>query len=609
MKKPLLIICIIILTLSELYLISRLVLVYSDNIQKKNAQECTYHLRLGNIPFCLNDNNDGFLTPKNNTQKWEILQETPKNIIALQPDGTAVKLKKANNHLIPDRLTIDEQIEIEYQKADYTPAMPYIILNPYGKTPLSALLRFRTDKPSRVQLTIKGMNSAPDLSFDYPSYSIEHTIPVIGLYPKYNNKLILKISTKNISKEYPLTIQTDIAGRDIFYFPLQKKDTENHFYSSYDGLIYDEYGFIRYALNNIPEMIYIFNGEIIAEVRQKGLTRLSILGKELQYYPYPPNFSSFCHGIGRMPNGNFLVIGTQKGTLANIEGTFQETHRDIILELDYNSGKEVKRWDIAEILNPDRSVIVRSAQKDYGAIDWLHMNSVQYDPSDNSIVLSGRHVGMVKFDYNTGHLKWVFGPKQGYNKSGRDGKGSALWDKVLTAVDKAGNPLPEAIQKGVESSPNFQWPTTTHDATVLGNGYFSIFNNDAHAYDKKIIANQDSRGMIFKIDEINKTIHQVWSKSTGLFSGVGSNIDILADTNDIVVYLSEIIHDDSRLKYGHLYRYDHQTKQPLFEAVLHRHDNGWHYRLEPIDIKTLILSTPDFNQLTRPIIQSDFLSD
>ncbi len=96
-----------------------------------------------------------------------------------------------------------------------------------------------------------------------------------------------------------------------------------------------------------------------------------------------------------------------------------KTHRDIILELDYHTGTEVRRWDIGRILNPDRSVIVRSSRKDYGAVDWLHMNSVQFDASDNSIVISGRHVGMVKFDYSSGKLKWVFGPALGYEKSGR----------------------------------------------------------------------------------------------------------------------------------------------------------------------------------------------
>ena len=594
MRKFLLLFGIITLSLLELFMLRHLITEDRHQTPEKISPDCTYTLYLNKTYFCLQDDTSGFLIETPAGRKWEILNQTPTTITLFQPDGLPIKLKKKQKYLLPDVLSPDERMDIEYQKADYTPETPYVVLNPYGNTPLSALLRFKTESPARVRVTVQGFHPAPDLSFDYPIPTTDHQIPVFGLYPKHQNKLTLTVITDETSQEYPLTISTKEAGRNVFYQPLIKKGKGNRFYHSYDGLIYDEYGFIRYNFSG-GGMIYIYPGEIISEHRQNGLTRWSPLGKKQQSYPYPQGFSSFTHGIGRMPNGNFLVIGTQTGTQARVEGTIQNTHRDIILELDYHTGTEVRRWDIGRILNPDRSVIVRSSQKDYGAVDWLHMNSVQFDTSDNSIVISGRHVGMVKFDYSSGKLKWVFGPALGYEKSGRDGSGPALWNQVLTAVDSSGIPFPKAVQQGLASSPLFQWPTTTHDAKVLGNGYFSIFNNDDYPYDKRVIAHRNSGGLIFKIDEKKKTIHRVWSFPTPFFSGPGSNITPIPDSNSVVVFLSEIWDKNSNLTYGRLFRVNRDTNEIMFEAVLHCAGNGWHYRLEPLDMSALV-DTPTLTE-------------
>ncbi len=591
MKKRLTLVGIVFLILLESAMLLRLANIYrQDRLtptpdQNDALNACTYILPLHQKNICLTQNKNGLLTDTDH-HVWDILNETSTHFMLIHPDGHPMKVRKQDKWLTSEFMTPDERMDTEYQLADYTPESPYIVLNPYNKTPLSALIRFTTPAPTRARITVKGIPPAADLTFDYPENTTEHALPVIGLYPKHKNQIILTIITDHTTHDYPLTISTrEASNRRIVYQPLIKQDTQNLFYYTFDGLIYDEYGFIRYNIDT-GDMAYLYPGEVITEHRFKGLTRYSLLGRKEQSYPYPKDFTSFTHGIGRMPNGNFLVIGTQTGTTANIEGTEQPTHRDIILEMDYRTGNEVRRWDIAQILNPDRSVIVRSSQKDYGAIDWIHTNSVQFDASDNSIVLSGRHIGMVKFDYQSGRLKWVFGPALGYDKSGRDGTGPALWDKVLTAVDSSGTPLPTAVQQGLTESPHFQWPTTTHDAKVLGNGYFSIFNNDNFAYNKRIIAHQNSTGMLFKIDEQKKTIEQVWSFPTHFYSGPGSNISFLPDNKIAAIYVFEIQDKNSNLQYGRLFRVNRITDQVLFEAVIH--GAGWNYRMEPIDITTLV---------------------
>ncbi len=550
------------------------------------AQSSVAHFSYENT--FLTDDQNGFFKNAETGERWEIVSQTEKEMILLKPNGEPVKISIDGEVATPIELTPDEKMDIEYQSMAYTPQSPYIVLNPYRATPLTALIRFKTEKPAGVRLTVKGKGGAPDVSFDYPNPQTEHRLPVLGLYPKHNNQIELTVYADEQEKTYPLFIQTQPLERRNIYVPIVKKDKDNYFYFSSAGFVYDEYGFARYHIKKAG-LLYFYPEEIVTENRQHGLKRFDLWGRELQQYPYPAGFTSFTHGIGRMPNGDFLVIGTQKGMTMVFDGKKQPTHRDILLVLDYKTGKEIKRFDIAELLNPTRENIVRPAFVPYIPADWLHMNSVQYDATDNSLVISGRHVGMAKIDYETGALKWVFGPALGYEKSGRDGNGGALWHKVLVAVDENGKPFNTGIQQGVVASSDFYWPTTTHDAKVWGNGYFSILNNGDTPYDKRIVSHKDSHGMIFKIDESQKTIRLVWAEKTGLFSALGSTVNILPDFKSVFVFLSEVEEENSNLKYGYLVRYDYKTKEKLFEAVLHCHNNGWDYQMQPVDLHDMVL--------------------
>ncbi len=42
-------------------------------------------------------------------------------------------------------------------------------------------------------------------------------------------------------------------------------------------------------------------------------------------------------------------------------------------------------------------------------IDWFHMNSTVYDQRDDSLIVSSRENFVVKIDYSTGAIKWIFG--------------------------------------------------------------------------------------------------------------------------------------------------------------------------------------------------------
>ena len=462
----------------------------------------------------------------------------------------------------------------------YDIKMPFVQLNPYGRTPLSAQIKFETEQPARIILRVKGIPPAEDIVAYFNTFTTKHAYPVLGLYPKHKNIVELTAVYQDDTQESrSVLITTSGIPHPVFYHVKTKNDLDNYYYWSNDGLIFDEYGYVRFYTN--AGFTHWFHNEIIVDYIS-GLERLSPLGKSLQKYTFPEGFYTYRHGLGRMPNKNILIMGTFPNTPVLNNGKKQVSHRDYILELDYQTGREVRRWDLAKILNPDRHVIVKPGHMDYGKNDWIHTNSIMYDSDHDALIISGRHIGMASVDYQTGALNWVMGPNLGYEKSGRDGKGPALTDKVLTAINRQGVAYPLAVQQGYQERPDFKWPTTTHDAKALGKGYYSIFDNNGEAYHPQIAASYNSRPVIYRIDHEKKTIEQIWSLYLNRFSPVGSSIFWQPDTPFVFAFIAQAEDKNANGSAGYVYRFDFATKKPLFEAAIKRAGDAYYYTLDPV---------------------------
>lgn len=87
---------------------------------------------------------------------------------------------------------------------------PEILLNPFGTTPLSALVLFHTETPCGVTYTVKGHKASDDWHLSYPALSAIHAVPVFGLYPDADNLVELSLMDENntIIKEKQLHIRT-----------------------------------------------------------------------------------------------------------------------------------------------------------------------------------------------------------------------------------------------------------------------------------------------------------------------------------------------------------------------------------------------------------------
>jgi hypothetical protein len=78
-------------------------------------------------------------------------------------------------------------------------------------------------------------------------------------------------------------------------------------------------------------------------------------------------------------------------------------------------GTVMRQWDLGQILSAamtaggdDPTLFVRPG------MDWFHMNAAIYDPVDDSVIVSSRENFIIKLDYTTGDIRWIFGDPTKY---------------------------------------------------------------------------------------------------------------------------------------------------------------------------------------------------
>ena len=470
------------------------------------------------------------------------------------------------------------------KESSYSLQDPCITVDPYQANPLSALVQFITEKPAQISLEIAGRDGAQPIKTTFKEFSKLHKIPVLGLYPNYNNSVTLTATYEDKTVEtVSLNIPTKKVKKHAMYVVTRKDDNQTNYYWMTEGLVLDEDGWFRFVFDNEEGIHYYFPGQIVTEDRIGGLKTYSLLGKFEKAYPYPKGFTSFTHGIALTPTGNFLVIGSREGKSIQVKGETLQTQRDVVIEIDKDSGKVLREIDLGELLYPNRAVLVREGVEDFGLGDWCHINGVDYDEQDGSWLVSCRFHGISKIT-SDGKLDWLITPKKGLEKSGRDGKGPALYDKVLTAVDADGKPYPQEVQMGDAPAEDFKWPTRNHLVKVVGKNLYAFYDNSGPVYDPDLFTTENSNATVVRVDPVKRTVQTVWKEALPVRSDSGSNVVYDPTKNRVLVY-SSAVNDKNQegLVYGMITRYDLETHRPLFSAQLNKGSANWIYQLQPFE--------------------------
>lgn len=414
-------------------------------------------------------------------------------------------------------LLINAQKEIEKNLTDsnYTFDDPKVILNPYDISPLTALMVFETKDSTTVTVTIEGKDKNTTITNTFKPTNV-HYLPIYGLYPDTNNKVtitmngetkVIYIKTEKLPDDFILPTEVkadkDALGTDLYFTSPSSKG-----YMS----AYDSNGDVRWYLTEraIWDINRLKNGHLIISTDRlinppyymTGLYEIDLLGKIYYEYSLPGGYH---HDVYEMPNGNLLVA-----TDNFISGTVE----DYVVEIDRETGKFVKEFDLNDIL-PTEEGKNFDYTTDY---DWFHNNSVWYDEKTNSITLSGRHQdAVINIDYNNGKLNWIIGDPTNWSKD--------MQKYFFTPEDK-----------------DFVWQYAQHAAMILPNGNVFIFdngNNKSKLEEDAIKADDNySRGVIFDINTNDMTIKEVWQygkeKGSKYYSPYISDVDYLNENHYLI---------------------------------------------------------------------------
>ena len=405
-------------------------------------------------------------------------------------------------------------------------------LNPTSVAPLSAIVHVVSNESVDISLSI-----GEEYPLKYSSLSDTlHSVIIHGLLAGIENEIDVMATAADGSRDTTTVKITTAPLPEIFPEIIVQKSSDDHFYFIEAGLcqdetsigypmIFDLAGNVRWYLNltefgivTLP-MTRLSNGNFITSI-QDSLFELSLLGELVNTYKLPNH--SVHHDIQETSDGNFIILTSKTGV---------RTIEDFMIEYDPNSRSIVKEWDFGRILDVNRHDI---SMNDF---DWLHANSVQYVEERDVFVVSARHQGIFEMSYD-GNLNWVLSPHKNWGRAGRDQLGEDLDDKLLVAVNEAGEPYRFAIQEGLEADDKFDWSWAQHGAVMSDNRLYCFDNGWLRQFEETGVTEGIGRGVMYDINTDDMTVRQIWDYSgTGneLYSFAMGDIDILSDDEALVL--------------------------------------------------------------------------
>lgn len=431
--------------------------------------------------------------------------------------------KSKNDKLLKDiksLVSMQEKYESEFDTKGYTIDKPKVILDPYKASPLTALILFETDENVSPKVTINGEDELSTFTHTFDR-SKKHYLSIYGLYPDKNNEVIIEYKINNKKVKKVIKIKTNKLPDD-FILPesveadKEKLDNSLYFFTpSSKGYTcaYDVNGDVRWYLSNYAlwDNTRLSNGRMLISTERlvntpyymTGLYEIDLLGKIYKEYSLPGGYH---HDYFELPNGNLLVASDD---FNNKEGTVE----DYIVELDRDTGKIVKKFDLKDVLNMEDG-----QSENWISYDWFHNNSVWYDEKTNSITLSGRHKdAVINISYETGELNWIIGDSTNWNKE---------YQKYFF------KPVGD----------NFEWQWSQHAAMITPEGYVFILdngNNKSKISEEYVDASDSyTRGVMYKIDTEKMTIEQIWEygkeRGSEFYSPYISDVDYLKKDHYII---------------------------------------------------------------------------
>lgn len=199
------------------------------------------------------------------------------------------------------------ELEKEYRKKMYSFNDPFVKLNPYGRTPLTALVKIENSQADKsVKVTVKGKFESNDFTYSTKINSLGE-FPIVGLFPKCKNTIVLKLEN---GQEKTLNITTnqldDILPAIVIEKKIPSKMEDGMNLVSFNTkekalpFVFDINGNVRYILDISSTINKAYVGKENNEwivANDKAVFTFDILGKILstrnpEYYAENENWKN-----------------------------------------------------------------------------------------------------------------------------------------------------------------------------------------------------------------------------------------------------------------------------------------------------------------------------
>ena len=452
-------------------------------------------------------------------------------------------IKNINSHLLKNNPTSKQTKSYAKIVKSTTRTLDnaYVKVNPYGTSPLTALMIFKTDKAAKVTYTVVGKTDNTSITNTVKGYQTTHQVPIVGLYANYSNQVQVTLTYKDGTTEQKMfTIKTGKLPKNLRNTKITvSKSNKSKMEIGNNELTYinktseepfavDADGNIRWysTLYSRHTFVQLSNGHLLIQNRTNGnkgsynvLSETDYLGRIYRRYRFSDKLgkssleqyiTAVHHDALELPNHNLLVTISGGDKYAE----------DVIVEIDYKTGKTVKVIDFKKLLPSSMYRNYNSTTTKGGKIDWLHMNSLYYDQKTGNLLVSARNQDItMSINYKTGKINWIY-----------SGKKKSSWPKKYRS-------------KLLTSAKGTTITGGQHDLTLLSskNGKLKVLlydNNIDVTNGNAKTSGKYSQAVQYTIDTKKKTIKQTWSygKSLGKdnFTRVIGSAQRLSNGNTLI---------------------------------------------------------------------------
>jgi len=448
-----------------------------------------------------------------------------------------------NQDLIDEHENIYQDVLDEFQNGDFILEDPLVVQDPYDRAPLTALVLFETEEPQEITVTVEGKEEYTTISNTYSGFETEHEIPVLGLYPDFDNQVIISAESEDGEiVETQLTMTTEATLEGLLDFTLEVSHPDK----MHEGLTFlspsresypvavDSNGDVRWYSSMMTSHNFkrLDNGNNMMVTLEEGhekydhLNEEDMLGRVQQSIEiHMDNIngpSAFHHDTIVLPNDNYLTL------LHDGSGEYIE---DEIAELDRETGEIVNRINLKDVFPNEVYGEYEGIDEDEG--DWAHVNTVEKLENEDAILLSARNQDMtIKFTYPEGEIDWILSYPEDHHED--------IEEYVLDSTDE--DLKYPAGQHAVEEMPDQDGNEETLDIMLFD-------NNRVFARGDEELNEEYSRAVQYRINQADHTVEEIWSygeeRGTELYSNIVSDADYLPESENVLGNFGRAPHEES----------------------------------------------------------------